>query len=445
MKYVLPPVRKPVREFARKNDDKNVLIKAKGMLILKNARNVSGEKIDGLIDKGIIQDIRAAGGTSGFAAGREIDLEGKILMPGIIDLHTHMRDPGLTYKEDFYTGSRACAKGGISFFFDMPNTVPPTVSEAALSEKIQRARKSSIVHCGFHFGASNEGNVEEIEKVIKSGAAVSTKVFLNESTGLMLICDSELLKRVFKAGGLIFVHSENEMIDTAVELNARYGRGLYICHISSRREMEAVIKAKQNPELNNKDHPIYAEVTPHHLFLTESLRSESPRQDMLLRMKPELKTQSDADFLMQAIKDGFVDTIGTDHAPHTLEEKLSKLCFGIPGVETSLALMLTAAHRGLIDMNTVQKLMCENPAAIMGLAKKGKLLAGFDADIIAVDPDKEWTLTACDIESKCKWSPYEDRRFTGKNIMTIVGGKIVYENGRFKIDGQDGTDYGNRF
>ncbi|WP_428770134.1 dihydroorotase family protein [Treponema sp. HNW] len=419
------------------------------MLVLKNARNVSGEKTDVFIDKGIIQDVRpsvgckaagntsrfAAGGTSFFAGAREIDLEGKILMPGIIDLHTHMRDPGLTHKEDFYTGSRACAKGGISFFFDMPNTVPPTVTEAALKEKMQKARERSIVNCGFHFGASNEDNVEEIRNVIQSGAAVGTKVFLNESTGLMLIRDRELLKRVFKAGGLIFVHAENEMIDTAVELNARYGRGLYICHISSKREMEAVIKAKQNPELNNKNHPVYAEVTPHHLFLTENLRSESPRRDMLLRMKPELKSQSDADFLMQAIKDGFVDTIGTDHAPHTAEEKLSKLCFGIPGVETSLALMLTAVHRGLIDMNTVQKLMCENPAAIMNLSKKGKLLPGFDADIIAVDPHKEWTLTADDLESKCKWSPYEGRRFTGKNILTIVGGKIVYENGRFKIDG----------
>ena len=355
-------------------------------------------------------------------------------MPGLIDLHTHMRDPGLTHKEDFYTGSRACAKGGITTFFDMPNTQPPTVTAQALTEKIAQAAQVSAVNFGFHFGASKTNNVDEIRQVIGSGQARSTKVFMNVSTGLMLIEDTALLTEVFKAGHLVFVHAEAEMIDKAIELNARYGKGLYICHISSEEEMRTVIKAKQNPELNNREHPIYAEVTPHHLFLHTGMRKSSAQADMLLRMKPELKEEADAAFLMQAIQDGYVDTIGTDHAPHTLVEKLAQVTFGIPGAETSLALMLTAAADGQIPLPLIQKLMSENPAAIMGLKNKGGLAKGTDADITVADISVPWQLSRQDIESKCGWSPFEGRHFTGKNYMTIVNGRIVYSAGRISAD-----------
>ena len=444
------------------------------MLILKNGKTVRNEIIDLVINGDIIEDIiikqsmsdqnypkevdavqdsqeiDSCGGfntptfcvvTKGIKADCNhlmrttypdarvgvVDLEGRLVMPGIIDLHTHMRDPGLTHKEDFYTGSRACAKGGITTFFDMPNTQPPTVTAQALTEKIAQAARVSAVNFGFHFGASKNNNIDEIRRVIGSGQARSTKVFMNVSTGLMLIEDTALLAEIFKVGGLVFVHAEAEMIDKAIELNARYGNGLYICHISSEEEMRTVIKAKQNPALHNRQHPIYAEVTPHHLFLHTGMREASAEADMLLRMKPELKAQSDTAFLMQAIRDGYVDTIGTDHAPHTLDEKLAQLTFGIPGAETSLALMLAAAAKGNITLPLLQKLMSENPAAILGLTHKGVLAKGADADITVADTAVHWQLGRKDIVSKCGWSPFEGWNF-------IVNGNIVYRDGRFAAD-----------
>ena len=417
------------------------------MLILKNGKTVRNEIIDLVINGDIIEDIIIKQSMSDQRCSKEVDavqdsqeidlegrvgvvdLEGRLVMPGIIDLHTHMRDPGLTHKEDFYTGSRACAKGGITTFFDMPNTQPPTVTAQALTEKIAQAARVSAVNFGFHFGASKNNNIDEIRRVIGSGQARSTKVFMNVSTGLMLIEDTALLAEIFKVGGLVFVHAEAEMIDKAIELNARYGNGLYICHISSEEEMRTVIKAKQNPALHNRQHPIYAEVTPHHLFLHTGMREASAEADMLLRMKPELKAQSDTAFLMQAIRDGYVDTIGTDHAPHTLDEKLAQLTFGIPGAETSLALMLAAAAKGNITLPLLQK-----PAAILGLTHKGVLAKGADADITVADTAVHWQLGRKDIVSKCGWSPFEGWNFIGKNYMTIVNGNIVYRDGRFAAD-----------
>lgn len=412
------------------------------MLLLKNGTTVYGEKIDVLIEGHRIADIAPAGtltasenAKNAFSedthSGGVIDIGGKLIMPGIMDLHTHMRDPGLTHKEDFYSGSRACAKGGITCFFDMPNTVPPTVTEEDLLDKIRRAQKNALVHFGFHFGASRDDNSADIRRVTVNGSARSVKVFLNESTGCMMIEDKTLLERVFQAGALVFVHAENDTIDTAVRLNARFGSGLYICHISSEKEMRSVIAAKQNPALNNERTPIYAEVTPHHLFLHAAMKNEGTQNNMLLRMKPELKNQSDCDFLWQAVRDGFVDTIGTDHAPHTKAEKLEKPCFGIPGAETSLALMLTAAADKRIDLPLVQKLMCENPAAVMQLAGKGRLQPGFDADITVADTRTRYVFRAGDIVSKCAWSPYEGFELQGKTCITIVNGRIVYRDGRF--------------
>lgn len=412
------------------------------MLLLKNGSTVYGEKIDLLIDGHRIVDIAPAGTLTAlqntknaFSAdahsGGVIDIGGKLIMPGIIDLHTHMREPGLTHKEDFYSGSRACAKGGITCFFDMPNTLPPTVTEKDLLDKIRSAQKNALVHFGFHFGASRDDNSAEIRRVTVNGSARSVKVFLNESTGCMLIEDKTLLERVFKAGALVFVHAENDKIDTAIQLNARFGSGLYICHISSEKEMRSVIAAKQNPALNNERTPIYAEVTPHHLFLHAAMKNEGTQNNMLLRMKPELKNQSDCDFLWQALTDGFVDTLATDHAPHTKAEKLEKPCFGIPGTEASLALMLTAAADKRIDLPLVQKLMCENPAAVMHLSGKGRLQPGFDADITVADTCGRYVLRADDIVSKCAWSPYEGFELRGKTCITIVNGEIVYRDGRF--------------
>ncbi len=414
------------------------------IIILKNGIDVFGNKIEILVNGEIIEKVSENIDESKFENNenvRIIDVEGKLVMPGVIDVHTHMREPGVTYKEDFATGSRACVKAGVTTFYDMPNTVPTTTTEENLLEKKKLASEKSIVNFGIHFGGSKNDNVEEIKKVLKNEEVNTVKIFMNVSTGEMLIEDDEILAKVFENSKLVLVHAENEMIDKAIELNKNYGSGLYVCHIPSAEEMKKVINAKKNSDVNIKEHPVYAEVTPHHLFLNTEIRESTERNKMLLRMKPELREKSDNEFLWEAINRGEVDTIGTDHAPHLISEKLEKITFGMPGVETSLALMINAYNEGKISLEMIQKLMCENPAKIMKIEKRGKLQEGYFADVIVVDTKKEWIVGIDDtIESKCGWTPYENWKLKGKNIMTIVNGEIVYENGKINENVKSGKE-----
>lgn len=417
------------------------------MLYLKDGKDVHGNKIELLILDDKIDKI-----SEGFSEEEIknidenekleiIDLKGKTVMPGVIDVHTHMREPGITAKEDFATGSRACAKAGVTTFYDMPNTIPTTTTLEALKDKKKLASEKSIVNYGFHFGGSRNNNIDEIKKVLEAKEANTVKIFMNVTTGEMLIEDEDILKNVFKNSKLVLVHAENEMIDKAVEYNKNYGNGLYVCHIPSKEELKKVLEAKKNSELNTEKHPVYAEVTPHHLFLNEEIRESTDRNKMLLRMKPELRTKEDNEFLWEALNNGEVDTIGTDHAPHLISEKLEKITFGMPGVETSLALMLNAYNEGKVKLEMIQKLMSENPARIMKISKRGKLEEGYYADVIAVDLDKEWTVGVDDtIESKCGWTPYENWKLKGKNVLTIVNGKVVYQNNKFNDNLENGKE-----
>ena len=417
------------------------------MLYLKDGKDVHGNKIELLILDDKIDKI-----SEGFSEEEIknidenekleiIDLKGKTVMPGVIDVHTHMREPGITAKEDFATGSRACAKAGVTTFYDMPNTIPTTTTLEALKDKKKLASEKSVVNYGFHFGGSRNNNIDEIKKVLEAKEANTVKIFMNVTTGEMLIEDEDILKNVFKNSKLVLVHAENEMIDKAVEYNKNYGNGLYVCHIPSKEELKKVLEAKKNPELNTEKHPVYAEVTPHHLFLNEEIRESTDRNKMLLRMKPELRTKKDNEFLWEALNNGEVDTIGTDHAPHLISEKLEKITFGMPGVETSLALMLNAYNEGKVKLEMIQKLMSENPARIMKISKRGKLEEGYYADVIAVDLDKEWIVGVDDtIESKCGWTPYENWKLKGKNVLTIVNGKVVYQNNKFNDNLENGKE-----
>ena len=416
----------------------------KNNIILKNGIDVFGNKIEILINNDIIEKISENIDENKFQNSENlkiIDVGKKLIMPGIIDVHTHMREPGVTYKEDFETGSHACAKAGVTTFYDMPNTIPTTTTLENLMEKKKLASEKSIVNFGLHFGGSKNDNIEEIKKVLKNREVNTVKIFMNVSTGEMLIEDDEILAKVFENSKLVLVHAENEMIDKAIELNKNYGNGLYVCHIPSAEEMKKVINAKKNSDVNTKEHPVYAEVTPHHLFLNTEIRESTERNKMLLRMKPELREKSDNEFLWEAINRGEVDTIGTDHAPHLISEKLGKITFGMPGVETSLALMINAYNEGKISLEMIQKLMCENPAKIMKIEKRGKLQEGYFADVIVVDTKKEWIVGIDDtIESKCGWTPYENWRLKGKNIMTIVNGEVVYENGKINENVKSGKE-----
>ena len=417
-------------------------MKKNRIIILKNGTDVFGKKIEILINEEIIEKISENIGEKEFLNKENvkiIDVEKKLIMPGVIDVHTHMREPGITYKEDFETGSEACAKGGITTFYDMPNTVPATTTLENLLNKKELAGKKSVVNFGIHFGGSKSNNIDEIRKVLEKKEANTVKIFMNVTTGEMLIEDDEILKEIFENSELVLVHAENEMIDTAIDLNQKYGKGLYVCHIPSEEELKKVIEAKKNNKFNNENHPVFAEVTPHHLFLNEEIRESSERNKMLLRMKPELRKKSDNEFLWKTINEGCIDTIGTDHAPHLIEEKMEKVTFGMPGVETSLALLLTAYNEGKIKLPVIQKLMCENPAEIMKIVRRGKLKEGYYADVIVVDTEKEWIADVDDtLESKCGWTPYENWKLKGKNIMTIVNGEIVYEKGKINENAKKG-------
>ena len=349
-----------------------------------------------------------------------LDLEGKkYLIPGIIDPHVHMRDPGLTHKEDLYTGSRACAKGGITTFIDMPNTLPTTTNIKALKEKKEIASTKSLVNYGFHFGGTSNDNSD----IIPQKGIASTKVFMNISTGKMLVEKDEVLKNIFLKSKIVSVHAEGEMVEKAIIYNEKYGKILYLCHISDKDELDIIRKYKKI----NKN-KFYVEVTPHHLYLSKE--DVKDKNEMLLRMKPELKTSNDIESLWEAINDETIDTIGTDHAPHLLSEKLKKVTFGIPGVENALPLMLDAVFKGKITLSKLIQLMSKNPRDIFGIRNRGEIKVGYYADLVIVDLDKKFLLKNESTLSKCGWTPFDKYTGNGSIETTIVNGIVVYNKNK---------------
>jgi len=375
----------------------------KNCTILKSGKEVV---VDIILDNGRIVQI---GNNLDFDSD-VIDINENFVLPGVIDPHVHFREPGLTHKEDLYTGSCAAAAGGITSFLDMPNTIPTTTTVKLFEEKRKLAKKS-IVNFGFHFGAAID-NLEEIKKVKN---VASTKVFMNQSTGKMKIDDEKVLKDIFKASKVVAVHAEGEMVDKAIKLTKECGNRLYLCHISQRSELDVIKEEKTDK--------IFAEATPHHLFL-----SEQDHKDDFTRMIPGLKTVMDNEALMKAINSGLIDTIGTDHAPHTTGEKLGpEPPAGIPGCETVLALLLDAVNNNQLTLGDVQRLCCENPAKIFGMKRKGRIEPGYDADITVIDLDLVKTVSEDNLYTKCGWTPFEGRTLKGWPIMTIVNGFIVYD------------------
>ncbi|WP_297596014.1 dihydroorotase family protein [uncultured Cetobacterium sp.] len=355
-----------------------------------------------------------------------VDVDGNWLLPGIIDAHTHMRDPGLCYKEDFETGSMACAKGGVTTFIDMPNTVPNTTTEEVLKDKESNSKGRSYVDYGFHFGGSRIDNSSEIKRV--RDRVASTKIFLNMSTGDMLVEEEKILENLFRESKIVSVHAEEEMVEKAIELAKKFKKPLYLCHLSKASEVELLRKAK------GEGVKVYGEVAPHHLFLNES------HVNNLLLMKPELKTKEDNEALWIGIQDGTIDTIGTDHAPHTLEEKKSKRTYGIPGVENSLVMMLKELNKK-IDMKKLQEVMSENPAKIFGIVGKGKIEIGFDADFVVVDLKNKEVIKNENVVSKCGWTPYNEIVGGGKILATFVRGEMVYDGKEFMNKNGRGVSY----
>jgi dihydroorotase len=356
-----------------------------------------------------------------ITADEVIDIKGKLVIPGLIDSHVHFREPGLTHKEDFLSGSIAAAKGGVTTILDMPNTLPPTTTVANLEEKRKLAEKC-IVNYGFHFGSTLD-NLTEIKNAKK---IASVKIYMNVSTGNLRIENAEIVEKIMKQAKLCTIHAEQEQLTKAIEIAQKLNKKFYACHISSDSEIKQIRKNKKY---------VYCEVTPHHLFLTEK---DKERLGKLGDVKPSLKTEKDQQSLWKALQAGIVDTIATDHAPHKKEEKLNEARAGLPGIETMLPLLLDAVNKEKLTLQQLIDLTSKNPAKIFRIKNKGLLKEGYDADLTIIDMNLEKEVKADQLLSKTKWSPFEGKVLKGWPITTIVNGNIVYADGNvFEVKGRE--------
>lgn len=407
-------------------------------------------RADVLIQNGLIARIAP---NLSDKADRVINAEGLFVLPGGFDPHVHFRDPGHTHKEDLHTGSMACAAGGITSFFDMPNNTPSIVTRELMTEKKKTAASKCVVNYNFFIGAT-PSNVEEMNS-IKNICGI--KVFMGCSTGGLLVDKEEDLERIFATGShVIAVHAEDNSIlhenekkfsknsvqfedhpkirdenaaitatKRAVRLALKYQRRLHIMHVTSAEEIEFLRAYRDNPLISS-------EVCPQHLFL--SAPDIYKKLGGFAKMNPPIRDRHHAPALWAGLKDGTLKWIATDHAPHTQEEKSVKIygdCpSGMPGVETSMALMLNQVNQGNIALEQVVLWMCENPAKYYSVANKGRLAEGFDADITLVDLNKKKIVRGADMFTKVKWSPFEGMELQGWPVMTLVGGQVVFENGK---------------
>ncbi len=380
-----------------------------------------------------------------------INNKGLTLMPGVIDPHVHFREPGITHKESIYSGSKAAVRGGVTSFFEMPNTRPATIDEATLSEKKSIASQTSLANYNFFIGATNS-NLDILNRV-KNIPGI--KVFVGSSTGNMLVDDQDILEEMFRNGSrLIAVHSEDEStirqnnglflgstdvhdhpkirdVSAAVKstkrlisLSKKYKRRLHICHLTTGEE--ATLLAASHADY------ITTEVTPQHLLLWGP--SCYDQLGTLAQINPPIREKKQADMLWNHLLKGTIQCIGTDHAPHTLEEKMMPFGTapsGMPGVETSLPLFLTLAYQGKCTYQNVITWLCESPAAIYGIQNKGQLIEGYDADLTLVDLKKTHTLSNKNVISKCGWTAFDGWQCTGDVIATFVNGQPVYREGDF--------------
>lgn len=420
--------------------------------LLKNALLLTGssmEKGSLLIDGERIAGIWA--GDRSVQDAEEIDLDGKILMAGGIDAHVHFRDPGLTWKADMASESEAALAGGITTFLDMPNTIPPTTTLEALEDKIATASAVSRINYGFHLGAtnSNSGLIKEYIDSGKGDRFAGIKVFMGSSTGNMLVDMDDVLEDLFKIKGkTILVHCEDEQTikdnlrkakdfygddipftahpeirsreacvkstGKALDLAIRFGTRLHILHVSTKEEVQMIRRAKAiNPEIT-------AETSANYLWFCDRDYQEMGGR---LKCNPAIKSASDREALIEALKDGTIDTVGSDHAPHLLQEKDKPYLScpsGLPTVQQSLPAVLTIAARYRIPLTRVASAFSERPAGIFRIKDRGKLKEGFYADLVVIDPTKEYEVGKPSY--KCGWSPYEGQVFKGSVEMVWING-----------------------
>lgn len=397
------------------------------------------------------------------SSGNQVDLEGAMLLPGVIDDQVHFRDPGLTRKADIATESAAAVAGGVTSFMDMPNTVPPTVTLEALDDKLRRASEVSMANYTFFIGATND-NIATL-LACDYTRVPGVKLFLGSSTGNMLVDDEEALTRIFRdVPALVAIHSEDEatikacrekyrselgddipvsyhplirsreacVISTrrAIERARRYGTRLHVLHVSTAEE--AMMFSRE--PLGGKK--ITSEVCVHHLWFSDE---DYATLGTRVKMNPAVKSVADREELRRALVEGRIDIVATDHAPHLLSEKEGNAltaASGAPMVQFSLPVMLELADRGAFTRELVVEKMCHAPAELYGIDRRGYLRPGYYADLVVVRPDDPYTVSDSDALSRCGWTPLDGTLLHNRVMATYVNGNLVYRDG--KIVGNPG-------
>ncbi len=429
--------------------------------LIKNAIIVNeGEQYTGsvLIENEKIANI-IRGNSDDIDADHILDATGCYLLPGAIDDHVHVRDPGLTHKADMATESRAAVRGGITSVMDMPNCNPQTTTIETLEAKFADAAQKCLANYSFYLGATAD-NLEEIRR-INPHEVCGLKVFMGSSTGNMLVDEEERLINIFsESPTLIALHCEDQSIISAntakykketgcddpdvsyhplirseeacyqstakaVELAKRTGAHIHILHISTARELELLTAG----DISNKQ--ITAEVCLPHLYYTDA---DYATYGTRIKCNPAVKTANDRDALRQALRTGLIDVIGTDHAPHLPQEKVGgslKATSGIPTIQYVLPAMLELCDEGIITLPEIVEKMAHNPATLYKVERRGFIRVGYQADLVLVKPNQPHTVDSAAIVSKCAWSPFEGHTFNWDITHTWINGHAVYADGVF--------------
>ena len=431
-------------------------------ILIKNAKIVNDGKIfegDVLIENDLIVEISDSISAKSSAC-KIIDAEGNYLIPGAIDDQVHFREPGLTHKGDIESESRAAVAGGITSFIEQPNTIPNAVTQDILEQKYQLASENSYANYSFMMGGTNE-NLEEILKTNPKNVA-GLKLFLGSSTGDMLVDSSESLEKIFSTTKLLIaVHSEDETTVKAnlekykaiygdeipvefhpqirsveacyksteriVKLAKKTGARLHVFHLSTAKELEFFTN-----KIPLEEKQITAEVCIHHLWFSDE---DYKTKGNLIKWNPAIKSADDRKALWEALNDGRIDVIATDHAPHTLEEKKHKSYMkapsGGPLVQHAVVAMFEAFHQGKISIEKIVEKMCHNPAKIFKIEKRGYIKVGYYADLVIVNSGLPWSVKKENILAKCGWSPFEGFTFKSRITHTFVNGQLIYS--AFKV------------
>ena len=410
--------------------------------------------VDGVLkdlDLGIIGDKIIKIGKITDENAKVYDAKNKIILPGVIDTQVHFREPGKNNAENLESGSRAAIAGGVTSVFEMPNTNPPTSTFEEFNKKLKSAENRMFCNYAFYFGATPD-NMKELSLVNSLNGCCGVKLFAGSSTGTLLVSNEKDIEKVISnSSKIISVHSEDENIlnkrkkyikegdvsshpnwrneDCALESTKRvvriaqkHKKKIHILHVTTKQEIDFFAKNKEN---------VTFEITPQHLTLFAPDCYDKLKT--LSQMNPPIRTKDHYDKLWEAVNESLVSTIGSDHAPHTLEEK-NKIYplspSGMPGVQTLLPVMLNHINNGKLNLNKLVKLVCENPSKLFGIKSKGYIKENYDADLTIVDMKKEVIIKNNWIESKCKWTPFNDFKVKGFPVGTVVNGKIVMENGK---------------